>query len=405
MITKKAYDNPVIREKIDELLGLMTNLDNSKETSVNQPGEKMKRVILPIPEQYGGGYATGKTTEEAIERLISRVLESIPKQKLTKITFAEYFEEWIKIKEGQLKSPVTIGDYKWAANAFLIPWFGEMDMAEITADDIQLFYNSVMDKSKSTSVQCKAILRGMFNRAVRNNLIERNPMQYKYETSNKTGEKVVLQDEDLFQVIRDLEKLKKPFIKDYLYTCFLCFTGLRREEILGLKWGAIDFEKALINVCNAVKFPNGQNDPVEGPPKADSSGYVRLNAMLAERIRPYQSKPDSYIFWYDEEHPGQPITRSIFTKMWNRIKKKVDLKGATSHSFRSTYASMINAHCDHMDLKTLQTLLRHKTPDLAIKVYTKSNESKVRSAEKEYDEYLCRTFQQSDEQPGNGQSA
>ena len=405
MDIQKVYNNTVVQQKFNELIGMMANLDNSIETTDVQPNEKMKRTILPIPKRFGGGYATGKTMDEAIERLISRIIESMPKQNMTRITFETYFDEWIAIKEGQGRSPVTIGDYKWAANAFLIPWFGKKDLAEINADDIQLFYNSIIDKSKSVSVQCKAILRGMFERATRNNLIEKNPMQYKYETSRKQGEKVVLQDEDLFQVVRDLEKLKKPFIKDYLYACFLCFTGLRREEILGLHWGSIDFDKELIHVCNAIKYPNGQNDPVVGSPKADSSGYVRLNNMLAERIRPYQGKPESYIFCHDEENPTDPFTRSMFTKMWYRIKKKVDLKGATSHSFRSTYASMLNAHCEHMDIKTLQTLLRHKTPDLAIKVYTKANETKVRSAEKEYDAFLCRAFQQPDEQSPNGQSA
>ena len=78
----------------------------------------------------------------------------------------------------------------------------------------------------------------------------------------------------------------------------------------------------------------------------------------------------------------------MFTKMWNRIKRTMDLKGATSHSFRSSYASMMNAHCDHIDPKALQGALRHKTPDLAIKIYTKANDDKTRLAEMEYDKYL-----------------
>ncbi len=402
MSNKLSYDSMEIKQKFNELLDIL-NLDNS---TANQPDAKMKRVILPVPKEYGGGYATGKTVEEAVNRLISKVLEIIPKPpKVHVVLFKDYFDEWIEIKAGQDKSPVTIEDYKWAANAYLIPWFGKKAMSEITSDDIQLFYNSIITKSESLSTQCKAILRGMFNRAIRNCIIERNPMDYKYEMSKKSGEKVVLQDCDLFEVINNLDILKKPFLKDFLYACFLCFTGMRREEILGLRWGDINFEQATIHVCNAVKFPNGQNDPVVGEPKADSSGYIRLNAMLSERIKPYKSKPDYYIFWHDEDHPKDPITRSIFTKMWNRIKKRVDLKGATSHSFRSSYASMINAHCDHMDIKTLQTLLRHKTPDLAIKIYTKSNNEKVQTVEKEYDEYLCRTFQQNSEQLQNDQSA
>ena len=78
----------------------------------------------------------------------------------------------------------------------------------------------------------------------------------------------------------------------------------------------------------------------------------------------------------------------MFDKMWKRIKSTIDLNGATSHSFRASYATMMNAHCDHVDPKVLQTALRHKTPDLAIKVYTKDNSSKTRMAEEEYDKWL-----------------
>lgn len=66
----------------------------------------------------------------------------------------------------------------------------------------------------------------------------------------------------------------------------------------------------------------------------------------------------------------------------------IDLKGATSHSFRASYVTMMNAHCDHIDPKALQGALRHKTPDLALKVYTKENKNKTRIAEKEYDIWL-----------------
>ena len=389
---KMIYDESVIEQKLDDLLGMISNLENSKGI-VDTSNEKMKRVILPIPKDYGGGYATGKTTEEAVQRLISKVFERIPsfKESTTPI-FQNYFDEWIEIKEGQNRSPVTIADYRFIGNTYLVPWFGEMHIGEITADDIQLFYNSIIEKSKSVSTQCRAILRGMFERALRNKIISHNPMQFKYEMSKKTGESVVLQDKDLFAVIDGLERLKTPYIKDYFYACFLCFTGLRREEILGLKWGAIDFENETIHVYNAVKFPNGQNNPVVGSPKADSAGYIRLNSMLADRIKAYKQNSDYYIIGNDD--PTKPITRSIFTKMWKRIKKQIDLKGATSHSFRSSYASMINAHCDHMDVKTLQTLLRHKTPDLAIRIYTKTNREKVKTVEMEYDEYLCRTYKQ-----------
>ena len=91
---------------------------------------------------------------------------------------------------------------------------------------------------------------------------------------------------------------------------------------------------------------------------------------------------------YNKSEPTKPITRSMFTKLWRRCTNIINLKGATSHSFRSSYATMMNAHCAHIDPKALQGALRHKTPDLAIKVYTKENINKTRLAEKEYDDWL-----------------
>ncbi len=214
-------------------------------------------------------------------------------------------------------------------------------------------------------------------------------MRFSYERSKKTGQKVVLQDENLFDVISNLDRLKdSPDRRDYLYVCFLCFTALRRGEILGLRWKDIHLDSHEIVVRNNVTFPDGQNIPVIVSPKDDSFGIVHLHSLLEERLRPFKCDPNEYVLPYSREYPEKPMTKSMFVKLWARCKKSVNLKGATSHSFRASYASMMNAHCDHIDPKALQGALRHKTPDLAIKVYTKPNEDKTRLAELEYDKYL-----------------
>lgn len=348
--------------------------------------DPMKRVRLPIPEEFGGGMATGSTLEAAVRNLISRLgvkaIKEVP-------SFSDCAASWLNIKEGQKKSPSTISDYRRIIDTRMIPFFGKTPINEISPDNIQLYYNSIMDLSKSYSTQSKAILNGIFERAERNGWIEQNPMRFNYERSHKVGKKVVLQDDKLYDVISKLDLLKDTNDRrDYLYSCFLCFTALRRGEILGLRWTDIDFEKDEISVRNNVTFPDGINTPYVSAPKDDSFGIVHLNSQLKERLTPYRKNTETYVIPYGEKYPSDPMTRSMFMKMWYRIGKTIDLKGATSHSFRASYASMMNAHCDHIDPKALQGALRHKTPDLAIKVYTKSNEDKTRLAELEYDKYL-----------------
>ena len=367
---------------------IAANLDNGICNPQVEKMGKYKRMRIPIPEEYGGGIATGYGYEETIRNLINRVKDQI-KMESEAPTFRESWEKWIQIKEGQERSPSTIANYKYMAKVYLLPFFGEKYMDQITPDDIQLFFNSIMGKSKSIGDQCKAILSGIFDRAVRMRVIPQNIMLYKYERSRKEQKKVVLQDEDLIRAINSIDLLKDTGdIRDYLYFCFLCFTSLRRGEILGLRWKDIDFAGNQLVVCNNVTYPNGQSNPVVCQPKDGSYGTVYLQPELKARLQPYKKFGNAYVLPYNKEETASPMTRSMFDKMWKRINKTIDLKGATSHSFRASYATMMNAHCDHVDPKVLQTALRHKTPDLAIKVYTKDNAQKTRQAEEEYGRWL-----------------
>lgn len=364
----------------DEIRQMFTNLENG----ISEPQEKnMSRVKIPIPKEYGGGWATGKTQEDAVKNLIERIGSQIQTCKDAP-TFSECWRKWILIKMGENRSPCTIKNYERLANNRLIPFFGAKRIDQITPDDVQLYFNSIMHLSRSYGVQSKAILQGVFDRAERMGYLEKNPMRFDYIMSKKESKKEILQDEDLFKVIGQIDKLEKS---DYLYACFLCFTSLRRGEILGLRWEDIDFENRTITVRNNVVYPDGTNDPVEKEPKDGSFGVVHLQSELLKRIKPYKSSI-GYVIRGPQSDSMMPISRSSFIKMWNRIKKTVDLKGATSHCFRATYATMMNAHCDHIDVKALQGALRHRTPDLAIRVYTKENVNKTKKAEIEYDRWI-----------------
>ena len=368
---------------------IAANLDNEICNPQVEKMGKCKRMRIPIPEEYGGGIATGYGYEETIKNLINRVKDQI-KMESEAPTFRESWEKWIQIKEGQERSQSTIANYKYVAKVYLLPFFGEMYMDQITPDDIQMFFNSIMGKSKSVSDQCRAVLSGIFDRAVRMRVIPQNIMLYKYERSRKEKKKVVLQDDDLIRAINNIEDLKGTGdIRDYLYFCFLCFTSLRRGEILGLQWKNVDFVGNQLIIMNNVTYPNGQSNPVIRQPKDGSFGTVYMLPELKARLQQFRGFGNSYVIPYSFDQSARPMTRSMFDKMWKRINKMIDLKGATSHSFRASYATMMNAHCDHVDPKVLQTALRHKTPDLALKVYTKDNLKKTRQAEEEYGRWLA----------------
>ena len=377
------------------------NESNLENGIIRETVNGMKRVKLPIPEEYGGGWATGSSVKDAVDNLIKRIKEKINQPKANTITFSECAEKWFELKSSSNKAATTIENYRMFLCSRIIPFFGcNVGIDKVKPSDIQEFFIAYKNMSKSFNHQCKTILKGIFEYAYRNSYIDKNPMQFTYETSKKTGKKVILQDNDLIDVIRQLDyaydygELKAM---DYLYGCFLCFTSLRRGEILALNWWDFDVDKKEINICKNLTFPNGQNKGKLTTPKDDSYRTVYLSQGLYERILKCYGLPKTHlyspVFYGDEALTDcmRPyLTRSQFMCMWKRINKVIDLKGATSHSFRSSYASMMNAHCPSADPKVIQSQLGHKTPDLAMEVYVKNNQTKTRQAEKELDAYLCK---------------
>lgn len=370
------------------------NESNLENGIIRETVNGMKRVKLPIPEEYGGGWATGSSTADAVSNLINRIKDRLndgPKFKC--MQFSECANAWLNLKIGH-RALTTIENYEYFLNSKLIPYFGKTSIKKIGPNEIQQFFNTIAHLSKSLNHQCKVILKGVFEYAHRNDLIDKNPMQFTYEVSKKTGKKVVLQDDDLIGVIKELDnaydygKLRKM---DYLYGCFLCFTSLRRGEILALKLYDLNVDKMEISVSKNLTFPNGRNLGKITTPKDDSYRNVHLNRALYERILKCHGLPNQVTGYYKIfSNNGAYLTRSQFMCMWKRINKVVDLKGATSHSFRASYASMMNAHCPSADPKVLQTQLGHRTANLALEVYAKTNEDKTHKAEKEYDAYLCK---------------
>ena len=131
----------------------------------------------------------------------------------------------------------------------------------------------------------------------------------------------------------------------------LLFTGMRRGEVLGLKWKDVNFEKNTIHVVRNVVFPRGINDPVVGTPKTDSgTRYV----PIAPELRAYLEPQDAEDFIIGGR---KPLTLCALRRMMERIGRKIDLHGASAHIFRHSYATMLNDA--GVPIKTIQGIIGH----------------------------------------------
>lgn len=152
-------------------------------------------------------------------------------------------------------------------------------------------------------------------------------------------------------------------------------TGLRRGELITLRWRDIDFERKQTNVTHTI-WRN-----VEGNTKTEASKRpVPLHALVIEELKKwrlvtlYRSEED-FLFPSIAKNGTPPITPDMILRRHIRPA----LKRIGFHSFRYGFAKMLRQQ--GVDLKTAQELLRHANSRITLEIYQQAVEEEKRVAQ------------------------
>ncbi|MBR5298726.1 MAG: site-specific integrase [Bacteroidales bacterium] len=311
----------------------------------------------------------------AAKMLLSRgMLEdpaAIPRQETPKTPyFKQYTEQWWKLYKLPKLRHTTRTTYRNLLDNHILPYFGKMRLEEIGTNTIQTFYNENGCKAKSTVRQMSILLHQIFDMAVEDGHMRMNPTESKrLAMPTKKKKREALAASDVKDILANLDKLEG---QERLLIGLLLLTGMRRGEALGLCWENIDWGKKLICVEQAVTFFN--NQPVVGETKSDAGNCViPLDKQLEEVLTPMK-KEKGFVIGDGEK----PLTERTFTRMWERIGRKIDLHGATPHIFRHTYITL--AASSGIDVKTLQSIAGHADIKMTMDRYAHKREEKVMEA-------------------------
>jgi len=171
-----------------------------------------------------------------------------------------------------------------------------------------------------------------------------------YQSLERAGNPLPILTQLLFIVVfHELLDVFEQFM-DQLYLSLVIFTGMRRGEVLGLRWEDVDLAENTIHVQRNATYTN--NQPFVGTPKT-KSGFreVPIIPDLLSFLLPVGEKG----FVVSQKDPEKPLTLTAFRCMMKRINASVDLHGATSHVFRHTIGTMLND--TGADVKTIQSIL------------------------------------------------
>jgi integrase len=186
--------------------------------------------------------------------------------------------------------------------------------------------------------------------------------------------------DDEMVIVRDVPaftgKLKTSRL--YVPAMVALFTGMRRSEVLALRWGRIDLDRKLIQVREALE-PAPEGVRFKTPKTKAGRRDITLPDILADVLREYRKAQmvlrlklgagrlqDDDLLFTDIE--GGPITPNTLSVAWFNFTKRIGMPEITFHALRHTHASqLIDAG---VDIVTISKRLGHAKPDITLRVYS-----------------------------------
>jgi len=286
----------------------------------------------------------------------------------TKNRNESYLRKWIVPRWGEYR----LGDIKTVA---VEEW-----LSELVNDYGKNIGQSLADGSKT---KIRNIMSALFRHGMRHDLLPRdegtNPMRYVRQGAKRQNIPVRLEIEQ-FQVLFNALKQRERTL-----VLLDCGSGLRRGELIGLKWNDIDFSKKQMNVTRSVVEMVSGNVKTEASQRAVPLDDFMIEELLAwYSITPYK-KPDDWVFASDSPRAGakrgkQPYWLSTIMRHFIQpVATNLGIDKINWHTFRHTYSSLLQDNGE--DPKVVQELLRHSSIKVTMDIYTQAVTSKKRKAQ------------------------
>ena len=292
-----------------------------------------------------------------------------------KITLDEWYKTWL---EEYKKNRVKIGtytSYEKYYRSVIKERLGNKNLNDIRGEHIQKLYNELVQEEYALSSikVVSAVLNGCFQQAMRNGLVERNPVklaELPRQTEKKTRQAMTKEQQALF-----MEYAKESYL--YNFFAVMLRTGMRRGEMQGLKYSDIDRKQNVIHVRRTLKYIEGKGYMEDTPKTRTSTRDIPLTAAMLEHIEAQRKywgfkvvKMNQYLFCNEK---GEPISRERVQAEIDRTIKRIraagyDFPRITSHVLRHTFAT--RAIEAGMQYHVLKTILGHSSLAMTMDLYS-----------------------------------
>lgn len=353
---------------------------SNKYYAVFRVNGKIKWQNLNIEAKRGNK----RKAEEAMTMLLSRYNEN--PMMFDETDFVEYIKLWLEETKSQMDA-ITFSGYEQYAMKHIIPYFQDKKLLlkDVSVRDIEGYYNY---KSRSGRIDGNpgglsfrsiklhsVVISSVFKKAIRDGLIKSNPCEYaRIPNLNKS------QPTAKFYTVEQCKKLLELAEGTPLYDMIYITTiyGLRRSELIGLRWNAVDFENNTIIINHTVVLQGKVVAKNKTKNKTSRRIYPLLDDVKAILIELKKKQEKNRKFFGDcytendyvfTKEDGTSYYPSYPSKALHKLLEENNLEMIRWHDLRHTTASMlmlkgwqmkeISEWLGHSDIGTTMNIYAH----------------------------------------------
>lgn len=363
----------------------MTKRANGEGTIYQQKDGRWAAQLI-VPDSATGKSKRrsyyGKTQKEANRKLQAaknardngKILEP------SKILLCDWLDRWLSDYMIHLK-PTTEQSYRYLVSTHIVPSLGNVRLKDLHAADLQRFFNQKaksgrIDGEEGLSSRTVKYIHVVLNKALQKacdlGLINNNPCKI-VQLPKLTSQEITPLNAEQTRMF--LEGIKE----DWLYPLFFTVlrTGMRKGEVLGLKWEDIDFDSKSINIERSLVEVNGKALLQDSTKTKNSCRTIAISDELVKELRKHRatqkqnrlalgqpfSKHDFVFAWDDSRF----ISPSYLYHHFKKLLLKNGLPAVRFHDLRHTFATL--AIKEGVNPKVLSEMLGHSSVKVTLDIY------------------------------------